>query len=74
MVMDELDTRLHRIGQQPFRARFRLRAPERAVVELRGIDTVRTHAKELIQKRLAPAEPRNDGRQTPNRGGFWTRL
>jgi hypothetical protein len=38
------------------------------VLHLRSITTVRRHAEELIQQRLAPAEPRNDGRQTPFRG------
>jgi hypothetical protein len=67
-AMDELDARLSRIGQHPFRARFRLRGRDRAVVDLRGMATVRRHAEELIDKRLAPAEPRNDGKQTPYRG------
>ncbi|OYO01101.1 uncharacterized protein DUF4186 [Propionibacteriaceae bacterium ES.041] len=66
--MDELDARLERIGRQRFRARFALRGRDRAVVELRGITTVRQHAHQLIAQRLAPAEPRNDGRQTPYRG------
>ncbi len=66
--MDELDARLQRIGQHRFRAEFRLRDRDRAVVDLRGIATVRRHAEELVERRLAPAEPRNDGRQTPYRG------
>lgn len=66
--MDELDDRLHRIGQHHFRARFQLRGRDRAVVDLRGIATVPRHAGELVRRRLAPAEPRNDGRQTPYRG------
>ncbi|MBF6090776.1 DUF4186 domain-containing protein [Nocardia cyriacigeorgica] len=66
--MDELDARLHRIGQHHFRAKFRLRGRDRAIVDLRGLTTVRKHARELIERRLAPAEPRNDGRQTPYRG------
>jgi len=66
--MDELDARLTRIGQRPFRAGFRLRGEERATVDLRGMATIRRHAGELIGRRLAPAEPKNDGRQTPYRG------
>ena len=66
--MDDLDARLRRIGQQPFRARFRLAGRDRAIVDLRGIATVRRHAEDFIAQRLAPAEPRNDGRQTPYRG------
>lgn len=68
MVMDEIDVRLLRIGKHPFRAKFQLRGRERAVVDLRGVATVRKHTEDLIEGRIAPAEPRNDGRQTPYRG------
>ncbi len=67
-MTDELDARLRRIGQQPFRASFRLRGRERAIVDQRGMGTIHRHAGELIERRLAPAEPPNDGRQTPYRG------
>lgn len=67
-MTDELDDRLAQIGRHPFRAKFRLRGRDRAVVDLRGITTIRRHAEDLIDRRLAPAEPRNDGRQTPYRG------
>lgn len=66
--MDDLDARLNRISRHPFRAKFRLSGRELAIVDLRGIATMRRHAHELIEKRLAPAEPCNDGRQTPYRG------
>jgi hypothetical protein len=66
--MSELDARLHRIGRHPFRAKFRLLGRDRAVVDLRGIAVVRRHAEDLVGTRLAPARPRNDGRQTPYRG------
>lgn len=66
--MDELDARLQRIGKHPFRAKFRLRGRDRAIVDLRGAATVRKHAEELVERRLAPAAPRSDGRQTPYRG------
>lgn len=66
--MDELDRRLTRIGGHRFRARFHVRGRDRAVVDLRGLPTVRRHAREIVDRRLAPAGPRNDGRQTPYRG------
>jgi len=61
----ELDARLDQIAKHPFRSKFHLRAHERAFVELRGIETVRTHARDFVDQRLAPAAPRNDGKQTP---------
>lgn len=66
--MDALDARLHRIGQHHFRAKFHLRGRERAFVDTRGMTAVRRHADDLIARKLAPAEPLNDGRQTPYRG------
>jgi hypothetical protein len=63
-----IDERLDRIGRHPFRAKFHLRAHERVTVETRGLPTMRVHAAEIIGKRLAPAEPDKDGKQTPYRG------
>jgi Domain of unknown function (DUF4186) len=60
-----IDERLDRLARQPFRARFHLRGRERALVQLRGTTAIRDHAEELIAKRLAPAQPARDGRQTP---------
>jgi hypothetical protein len=63
-----IDDRLDALAKQPFRAKFHLRGRERAFVQLRGMTTVRQHAFDLIGKRLAPAEPYKDGKQTPWRG------
>lgn len=64
---DLINQRLDVIAEQPFRARFQLRGRERALVELRGLEAVRSHAEDLIAARLAPAQPHKDGRQTPYR-------
>ena len=61
----DIDATIDRIARHPFRAKFHLRARERAYVELRGMETVRAHARDFIGQRLAPALPRNDGKQTP---------
>ena len=63
-----IDDRLDALGRHPFRARFRLRGRERAIVQLRGMHAVRGHAADLFAKRVAPARPRKDGTQTPYRG------
>ena len=34
----------------------------------KGTETIRRHAEDFIAARLAPAEPPNDGSQTPMRG------
>lgn len=64
----DLDALLDRIGRHPFRAGFHLRGRDRATAELRGLATMRAHAAELVADRLAVAEPRRDGKQTPYRG------
>ena len=64
----QIDERIDRIGRQPFRARFALRGRDRATAILRGPAAIRAHARDLIAQRLAPARPRNDGKQTPYRG------
>ena len=56
------------LGQSSFRRRFRLRGPDLAYQRARGMETVLRHADEMIASRLAPAEPPNDGKQTPMRG------
>jgi hypothetical protein len=63
-----IDSTLQTLARQPFRARFHLRGRDRATVELRGMTVVRKHAAELLTKRLAPAAPHKDGKQTPYRG------
>jgi hypothetical protein len=63
--LDEIFTALRR---SPFRQRFRLGPSDRAYLEAKGLPTVLEHAADFIARRLAPAEPRNDGKQTPFRG------
>jgi hypothetical protein len=67
-VSEAIDRRLEALARQRFRAKFHLRGREAALVELRGREAIRGHAAELIGKRLAPALPYKDGKQTPYRG------
>ena len=57
-----------RLAQSRFRSSFSLKSNDRCYVSEKGIDTIRTHAYDFIGKRLAPADPPNDGKQTPMRG------
>ncbi|WP_138471023.1 DUF4186 domain-containing protein [Poseidonocella sp. HB161398] len=57
-----------RLARSAFRSRFRLGPRERAYLEERGPAVIRQHAAEFIARRLAPAHPARDGRQTPMRG------
>jgi hypothetical protein len=64
----DLDLVFSRLQGSPFRRRFRLGPKERAYLDERSLETVLDHARDFVAKRLAPAEPLNDGRQTPMRG------
>lgn len=68
MPADPINRKLDALARQPFRAKFHLRGRDRATAGTRGPATMRRHALDLTGQRLAPAQPRNDGRQTPYRG------
>lgn len=66
--MDGFEAVFERLARSAFRRRFRMGAGERAYVRAKGMETVRDHAVAFVGERLAPAAPRNDGKQTPMRG------
>ncbi len=66
--MKPLDQVFAALARSPFRQRFRLGAKERAYLQANGRATMRSHARDFVDKRLAPAAPKNDGKQTPMRG------
>jgi predicted Fe-S protein YdhL (DUF1289 family) len=55
------------LAKSPFRRSFRLRGKELEYLRRKGLPVVMEHAADFIEKRLAPASPANDGRQTPMR-------
>ncbi|MCX8997075.1 DUF4186 domain-containing protein [Rhizobiaceae bacterium BDR2-2] len=57
-----------RLSKSTFRSRFRLGPRERAYLEEKGVPLIKSHADDFIVQRLAPANPANDGKQTPMRG------
>lgn len=65
--MRDLDELFAALERSQFRSRFRLRGREAAYLREKGLQTVLSHAHEFIETRLAPAQPANDGCQTPMR-------
>ena len=65
---DNFDTLFVRLAKSKFRSRFRLTDKDIAYIRQKGIEIIESHARNFIEKHLVPAEPRNDGRQTPMRG------
>lgn len=66
--MRAIDSVLSELQRSEFRRRFRLGPKELAIVRRKSLATVIDHARDIIARRLAPATPVNDGKQTPMRG------
>ncbi|MFL5481750.1 MAG: DUF4186 domain-containing protein [Gemmatimonadaceae bacterium] len=66
--MRDVDELFSALTRSSFRQGFRLGAKEKAYLEDKGLPTVLGHAHNFIEQRLAPAEPKNDGKQTPWKG------
>lgn len=65
--MADLTGVFERLARSSFRRGFRLREPELGYLRRKGLDVVLAHASDFIERRLAPADPSNDGKQTPYR-------
>ena len=63
--MRDLESLFAALRRSTFRAGFRLGVRERSYLLEKGMDVVRTHAADFVARRLAPAAPARDGRQTP---------
>ncbi|MHC4507392.1 MAG: DUF4186 domain-containing protein [Planctomycetota bacterium] len=63
--MRDMDELFERLGQSKFRSRFHLVGKEAEYLRDKGLARILEHARAFIGTRLAPADPANDGRQTP---------
>ena len=61
------DDLVERLQRSAFRRRSRLRDVERQYLPSKGLEVAPEHGAGFIEKRLAPAGPPNDGKQTPMR-------
>ena len=66
--MSGYDEMKERFSASRFRSRFRLTRAEKAYLAEKGWPVVRAQTERIIRERLAPANPPNDGRQTPMKG------
>lgn len=57
-----------RLERSDFRRRFHLTDKDRAYLAEKGIETIRSHARDIVEKRLSAENPQNDGKQTPMKG------
>lgn len=63
--MQSIDNALEKLSKSKFRSSFHLKSKDIDYIDEKGMDTVRRHAEDFIEKKLAPAYPENDGKQTP---------
>lgn len=56
------------LGKSTFRSRFHLSAKDIEYINNKGMDLIKSHAYDFVNKRLRPAFIPNDGKQTPMRG------
>ncbi len=56
------------LSKSAFRSRFHLQGKDIDYLQAKGLPTILDHAGDFVAKRLAAAEPVNDGKQTPFRG------
>lgn len=66
--MQSISQALDKLQKSKFRSGFRLSRADLAYISEKGYDTVRRHAADFVRMKLAPADPVNDGRQTPMHG------
>ena len=62
--MPTINETLARLKESKFRAKFYLTAKDKEYITNKGIDVIRSHAKEFVRNRLAPTNLPNDGKQT----------
>jgi hypothetical protein len=65
--MRDMDELFAVLGRSKFRSKFRLTGKEAEYLRDKGLATILQHARDFVTKRLADAEPANDGKQTPMR-------
>ena len=66
--MQTIDQALNKLERSKFRSSFHLTKKERAYLDEKGIEVMRSHAEDFVRQKLAPANPPNDGKQTPMHG------
>lgn len=68
MENQKIENILNSLSKSNFRSKFHLKQKDKEYIKEKGIDKIREHAQDFINKRLAPANIANDGKQTPMRG------
>ena len=60
--------KLFSLEKSKFRSKFKLSQKEWDYISAKRLDTIKNHAFDFVNSRVAPDFPKNDGKQTPMRG------
>ena len=63
-----IDAKLEDLKKSKFRSSFHLKEKDILYIKDKGLEKINSHAKDIIEKRLAPKIIDNDGKQTPMKG------
>ena len=66
--MQDINYLLYRLSKSKFRSSFHLKEKDIEYIDKKGLDKIKEHAYDFINKRLKPSVIPNDGKQTPMRG------
>lgn len=66
--MQTISQALERLENSKFRSSFHLTRKDMDYLDEKGMDTIHHHAEYFVRLKLAPADPVNDGKQTPMSG------
>lgn len=66
--MQDINYLLYRLSKSKFRSSFHLKEKDIEYIDKKGLDKIKEHSYDFINKRLKPSFIPNDGKQTPMRG------
>ena len=66
--MQTIEQALEKLDHSGFRSSFHLTKKDKAYIKEKGMEKIRSHARDFVRMKLAAAEPDNDGKQTPMHG------
>lgn len=66
--MNKYEIVLEKLSKSKFRSSFKLKENDKLYIKEKGMEKIKSHAYDFINKRLALAYIPNDGKQTPMHG------
>ncbi len=66
-MQENIIYKMNSLSKSKFRGSFHLNNKMKEYVKIKGLEKIRSDTYDFIISRLAPANPKNDGKQTPMR-------